>query len=88
MREAIPSITKEEIEWPEDGDSKYNNSIIMEREVLNPPTHKMNNLPSSRDDRDVVANTDGDLGQIKTIEIKVNSYPPAYSARTIPDPTA
>lgn len=51
IEEAIPAITKEEVECAEDSKSNYKDSIIKDGEILAQHTCKGNILPSIRDNR-------------------------------------
>lgn len=45
----------------------------MEKEILTPHTHNGSILQSIKDNGDVVADADADLGQIKTVGIMIDT---------------
>lgn len=65
MRGNILAITKWEIEYPEESESSYECAIIRVEEILAQHVHKRSTLPSMRDNRDVIAESDAYLGQIE-----------------------
>lgn len=41
-------------------------------DIYDTHTHKGSILPSIRDNRNMIADTDGDIGQIETVETRIN----------------